>query len=86
MELDKVTVKRLIDRLEKSGFVTRTTSETDRRANFVNLTESGTLLYDKGAADADNVLNEAYMNITENEYHKVFSVLEQIYANLKGVH
>lgn len=82
MELDKVMVKRLIDQLENKGLVTRTTSETDRRANYVHLTESGAAIYDKAVGDAEEVLNEAYKNITKDEYNQLFSVLERIYGNL----
>lgn len=82
MELDKVMVKRLIDQLENSGLVTRTTSETDRRANYVNLTKRGTELYDKAVVNAEEALNEAYKNITKDEYNHLFSLLERIYSNL----
>lgn len=82
MKLDKVMVKRLIDQLENSGLVTRTTSETDRRANCVNLTESGATIYNKAVGDAEEVLNEAYKNITKDEHDQLFSLLERIYGNI----
>ncbi|NEW85263.1 MAG: MarR family transcriptional regulator [Mariniphaga sp.] len=83
LELDKVMVKRLIDQLEKTGLLTRRVSHTDRRANYVNLTESGIALYHIVSSDAEEALNVAYKNITENEHNQVFSVLERIYSNLK---
>lgn len=82
MELDKVMVKRLIDQLENTGLVTRTTSETDRRANYVNLTKSGADLYDKSVGHAEEALNQAYKNITKDEHNHLFSLLERIYVNL----
>lgn len=85
MELDKVMVKRLIDQLEKSGFVTRRISQTDRRSNYVDLTENGIAIYNKAYGIAEEVLNEACRNITVNEQNQIFSLLEQIYNNLKRV-
>ena len=41
VQLSAPTVSRILDRLEKSGYITRQRSNTDRRKVFVSMTENG---------------------------------------------
>lgn len=45
--LDKATVSRSINRLEKEGYLCLSTDENDRRATFVELSEKGVNLHNQ---------------------------------------
>jgi MarR family 2-MHQ and catechol resistance regulon transcriptional repressor len=43
--LSKAPITGVVDRLERAGFVTRTTSVSDRRVSCIRITEAGTLVW-----------------------------------------
>lgn len=80
--MDKVSVNRTLDQLEKSGWVTRTVSEKDRRSKIVTLTHEGKKLYQVLVKDAGLVLQDALQNLSEKESQHLLSLLDKVYSNL----
>ena len=54
----------VIDRLEKSGFVTRTRAEHDRRIQYIELTDKGRREFDEMASNHERWLDELFRDLT----------------------
>ena len=81
MSYDSGSMTRMLDRLEKKGFVTRERSDADRRIVELKLTERGTeaaaRLPDIGAA----VLNEQLSGFSRAELDTLTGLLARLIAN-----
>jgi DNA-binding MarR family transcriptional regulator len=75
---DKTTVTRLIDSLEKRGFVKKTPSSTDRRALNVSMTKKGQDLYDEIGACLKIAKENLEKQIDEKDKEIVLKVLKQL--------
>lgn len=71
MALDKATIVKLIDGLEKKGYVVRVASETDRREKFLELTPSGEKFLDKIIPEMKSVERE-FLSPLSAEERRVF--------------
>lgn len=79
---DKASTTRLIDNLEKQGYLTRVASETDRRINLVCLTEKAKPLQDITYQLANQTMNEALEGISKEQIEIVKNVFQRVYDNL----
>lgn len=79
---DKVTLKRLLDKMEAAVLLSRTTSLRDRRYNVIALTTKGEKVFEQLAPYAEQALNEATTNLQESEIEACKETLETIIANL----
>jgi MarR family transcriptional regulator for hemolysin len=78
--IEGASLVRLLDELQASGLITRTPDPGDRRANSVNLTETGTALV-KGVNDAINQLRlEVFAKIPRKDIEATLRVLAAIEA------
>ncbi|HXK60156.1 MAG TPA: MarR family transcriptional regulator [Acidobacteriota bacterium] len=75
-------VVRLIDRMERDGWVTRTPDPKDRRVKIVSPTSSALEMWDKLSAHAQAVLKQAYGDIPGQEIEQTVRTLIQIRRNL----
>lgn len=80
---DKPSITRLVDNLEKLKLVTRVSSKDDRRINRIFLSEPATMLSDLTMDLANQTLNEALVEVTNEEIETCKSVLQRVYDNLK---
>lgn len=85
LKLDKVRIKRTVDRLEKENLVSREESKGDKRFNYINLTPKGKKTYNKLVPYAEEVISQAIKNIPEKDYEHCIQVLERIDGNLEEV-
>ena len=80
---DKVSMVRIIDYLSKKGFVKRKKNKLDRREHFIELTEKA----NKSIPDIKSALkganNSIFKDISEDEIHLFYNVLERMMANLE---
>ncbi|MFW5757791.1 MAG: MarR family winged helix-turn-helix transcriptional regulator [Bacteroidota bacterium] len=83
LQIDKVSVNRYIDHLEKSGWVKRLPSQTDRRSNIISLSAEGLELYFRLAKEAEIVIEMALHNFQPHEREQLYFLLEKIHHNLK---
>lgn len=82
---DKPGITRLLDNLEKKGFIKRKLCEDDRRCNEIYLTKEGHKLKDACISIGDKTLNEATENIEEKDMQTCKKVLAKICENLEEI-
>lgn len=85
MEVGKVTVGGLVDRLEASGHVERRADATDRRAKRVFITEQGFRVIRLMVAVSTKVNRRILKGLTPAEVQTVEKALMQVKHNLKEV-
>lgn len=85
LEVGKVTIGGLIDRLEASGFVKRQPDKLDRRAKRVVITKQGHKVLEQ-MVDVGQELNiRTLEGISEKEIHTVESVLARMKVNIRDI-
>jgi DNA-binding MarR family transcriptional regulator len=80
MELEPMTVARLIDRLEAAGCVERRPDPADRRAKRIYLTKKAGPMLEQLRAIGDELMAEAFGGLTPAQRTQLFELL----ATLKG--
>src|ERR1019366_3055683 len=78
LAVEGATMVARLDRLVKSGFVTRESSTTDRRIKRVVITEAGYRLYDKVKAEASAVRKDLLGKIDPVNLETATRVLEEL--------
>ena len=85
LDLTKVAIGGLIDRIETGGFVERRADERDARARRVYLTRAGKLLVATIRANVDAVETDILSAVSENELDEAARVLIKIKARLLDI-
>ncbi len=80
---DKPSITRLVDNLEKLKLVKRVPSTTDRRSNFIMLTDAAKKMQDQTMEIAAITLNEALDGVAVTDIERAKIVLQKVYDNLK---
>ncbi|MHB9849084.1 MarR family winged helix-turn-helix transcriptional regulator [Streptomyces krungchingensis] len=83
--LDPSTVTKMLQRLEQSGFVTRSPSPQDGRAVVVNTTRAGLALRDRVLKAWHELETITTAGFSGEEYKQTMRALSRIEANLTGV-
>lgn len=68
----------VIDKLEKKGYVKRRHCKEDRRVVYIDITEAGTKLMDEIFPKHQEVIEELFSDITEEEKKTVIDVLKRV--------
>jgi MarR family transcriptional regulator, transcriptional regulator for hemolysin len=84
MEIEPISVSRLIDRMEQSGWVRRCAHETDRRVNRVVPTDKSLSAYSAIKAVAAEVFEEALTGVDEDMREALMSALVIMVNNLSS--
>jgi DNA-binding MarR family transcriptional regulator len=82
LEVEPISLGRMIDRLQEAKLVERRPDPTDRRAWRLFLTDKGTELLDQLRPLARETYNIALDGIEPDELAQVFSVLGRMRSNL----
>jgi MarR family transcriptional regulator for hemolysin len=82
MEIEPISVSRLIDRMEQAGWVKRCAHESDRRVNRVIPTEKSITAYSKIKAVAGDVFEDALKGVDEQQRHGLITALLAMIENL----
>jgi DNA-binding MarR family transcriptional regulator len=82
LEVEPITLCRMIDRLEEAGHVERRRDPTDRRAWRIYLTDTSRPLLDKLHAIADDLFVEALHGVDAPTRTLFSATLQQIRQNL----
>jgi MarR family transcriptional regulator, transcriptional regulator for hemolysin len=82
LELEPITLARLLDRLQAAGLIERRADPKDRRAHLLYLTESAYPLLDRIFALAAEVREEALVEIPEPNRNLLLDMLIEMKANL----
>ena len=79
---DRPSITRLIDNLEKYGYVERKKEKEDRRTNLIFLTEIAFELEIRAKEIAQETLNQALIGVSPAEMIVCKSVLHKVFDNL----
>src|SRR5690349_25008800 len=82
LDIEPITLSRIIDRLEEAGHVERVADPADRRAWRLQVTEAAQPLVEKLRAVGDELIAEAFSGISSNEIEKARQVLASVRENL----
>jgi DNA-binding MarR family transcriptional regulator len=84
LDLTPMAVATLVDRMEAAGWITRRPSETDRRANAIELQPRAEAALVKAFAVSDRVQESALAGFSAVERKQLVSMLQRVRANLQG--
>lgn len=82
LEIQPITLTRLIDRMESAGWVERRTHPLDRRAVQLYLTSQSQPILEEMHARAADTLSEATHGVSPRAQRQLIATLEQIKNNL----
>src|SRR5919202_4536541 len=82
LDIEPITLCRMVDRLAEAGLVERRPDEKDRRAWRLHLTPAADPIVERLRALADEFLAEALAGVAEAEQEKVRSILARVRANI----
>ncbi len=79
---DGATVTRIVDALERKGFIERRPDLADRRARRVFLTPAGVHIKDEASAAVETVRDRVFSCLSSDEQIQMISMLQQLYGEL----
>ena len=82
LEIENITLGRLVDRLEESGWVERRLCGNDRRVRLLHLTEKAKPILGRMRALGLETRGEALSGLTAEEQETLLTVLRRVRANL----
>jgi MarR family transcriptional regulator, transcriptional regulator for hemolysin len=82
LELEPISLARLLDRMELAGWVERRADPADRRARRLYMTEKAKPLFDQIMAVAYDVRMEALEGLSEDDRDRLLAMLQHARANL----
>ena len=82
LDVEPITVCRMVDRLQEAGLVERRADAADRRSWRLHLTPRAHDLLDQLRPMADAMIEEALDGIIETDRQKLTTLLEQVRQNL----
>ena len=83
MQKDKNSVTKLVDAIEKKGFVVRRKSRQDRRSNTLVLTENANQLKPGAKQKGIFILDQMLEGISEDELRSFLSTLRKLNENMR---
>lgn len=84
LEIEPITLVRLLDRLEAAGWVERRPDPNDRRARLLYLTEKAHPILDQMFALSLETREQALIGVSEPERDAMMAMLIKIRQNLSG--
>ena len=82
LQKDKNSVTKLVDALERKGFVMRRQNKNDRRSNTLILTDKAEQLKPQAKEKGISILDRMLMNIPEDELRCFLNTLKKLNNNL----
>jgi DNA-binding MarR family transcriptional regulator len=82
LKIDKASVVRIADDLEKKGFIQRVMNPSDKRAYFLELSKKGNKYIKDIHEGIDNLNAEMFMGFTQKEKEIFIELLNKAYLNL----
>lgn len=83
LKISKVAAAATLKKLEKGGYIRRVSSETDRRANIVEITPSGKSVVEESERIFKSIAAVMTSGITKTELAGFLASLEKMQINLK---
>ena len=82
LEVEPITLTRILDRLEEAGLVERCAHPSDRRIRLLHLTEKAHPLLSEIFAIGAAMRGEALAGVSEADRERLFAILSAMKANL----
>jgi DNA-binding MarR family transcriptional regulator len=82
MDIECISLARLIDRMEQAGWVERRPDPADRRARLLFMTEKAKPIFARIRAVGQEVRKEALAGLTAEDAERLLDLLLQVRANL----
>ncbi len=82
----KTSLTRLINTIEKKGYVNRFHSKDDKRIKHIYLTETGKKIFKKSLPVLQNIIDDLQVGISDEELSNTIDVLNKIQKNLIKKH
>ena len=82
MQKDKNSITKLVDAIERKGYVERHQNPSDRRSNTIVLTELGNSLKDNAKTKGISILNNMLDGIPESELQSFLETLDKLCSNM----
>lgn len=82
MEIEPISVSRLVDRMQDAGWVTREPDASDRRVKLVATTDKTCTAFAEAKQIADQIYDDALANLPPGTRETLMATLRQIIANL----
>ncbi len=83
-DVDSAAVSRMLDSLERKGFITRRADEKSRRSNLVEITEKGLLAYEEWKRHCRETEEIMLQGFEGGEREKFAEYLRRAYENLQS--
>ncbi len=85
MDSTRQNISKMLEVMEREGYVTLEKSQSDKRSQCVRITEKGFACAQKKAEDAQNFLNDLYKGISKEEQIAAGKVLVKMVENLQAM-
>ncbi|MBN2971635.1 MarR family transcriptional regulator [Roseomonas aeriglobus] len=82
LEVEPITLCRMVDRLEESGMVERRREPADRRAWQIFLTDAAKPVLEQLRAHADEMFGAAFAGLDDTDRTNLTAALERVRTNL----
>lgn len=82
MQKDKNSITKLVDAIERKGYVVRQQNQNDRRSNTIVLTDLAISLKDDAKTKGISILNNILEGISEDELHSFLETLNKLCSNM----
>lgn len=82
MQKDKNSITKLVDAIERKGFVVRRQNPDDRRSNTIILTDLANSFKDDAKTKGVSILNKMLDGIPEKELNSFLETLEKLCSNM----
>jgi DNA-binding MarR family transcriptional regulator len=85
LEVEKATAGRMVDRMEKKGWVVRRPDAADRRVNRLHLTAEADLIQVQLAQIAERTVDDALALLSPRQRHQFAESMRRVKRRLQGM-
>ncbi len=85
LNIDKVTMVKLIDLLVRKNYIKKMQNPKDRRENLIVLTKKGREVHQKIEQDIDALNNNSFKRLSKKEKENFYQAIFKIENNLKNI-